>query len=118
MPITAKNVRRAINKIGEDLFPLYLEVRRADVLAQSICQRKEKLADIDGVEELYREITAAGQCVTLKELAVTGKDLIAAGMKPGKEIGETLNELLELVIESPERNTKEELLKYAAPHGR
>lgn len=118
MPITAKNVRRAINKIGGDLFPLYLEVRRADVLAQSICQRKEKLADIDGVEELYREITAAGQCVTLKELAVTGKDLIAAGMKPGKEIGETLNELLELVIESPEHNTKEELLKHAISLGR
>ena len=38
MPVTEKNVRRAMNKIGKDLFPLYLEVRRADVLAQSIYQ--------------------------------------------------------------------------------
>lgn len=54
----------------------------------------------------------AGQCVSLKSLAVTGKDLIAAGMEPGKEIGEKLNELLALVIDQPELNTKEELLKH------
>ncbi len=112
MPVTEKNVRQAMNKIGKDLFPLYLEVRRADVLAQSMYQREEKLADIDGVEDLYQKIVAAGQCVALKDLAVTGKDLIAAGMEPGKEIGETLNQLLGLVLEKPELNTKEELLKH------
>lgn len=112
MPVTEKNVRRAMNKIGKDLFPLYLEVRRADMLAQSIYQREEKLADIDGAEDLYQKIVAAGQCVALKDLAVTGKDLIAAGMEPGKEIGETLNRLLGLVLEKPELNTKEELLKH------
>lgn len=112
MPVTARNVRRAMNKIGEELFPLYLEVRRADVLAQSGYQRKEKLADIDGIETLYREITAAGQCVALKDLAITGKDLIAVGIQPGRELGEILNNLLELVIENPELNTKEKLLKH------
>lgn len=112
MPVTRKNVRRAMNKIGEELFPLYLEVRRADVLAQSMYQQQEKLADIDGVEVLYQEIVAAGQCVTLKDLAVTGKDLIAAGIEPGKQIGETLNRLLDLVIETPSLNTKETLLKH------
>lgn len=112
MPVTARNVRRAMNKIGEELFPLYLEVRRADVMAQSGYQRKEKLADIDGIETLYREITAAGQCVALKDLAITGKDLIAAGLEPGRELGEILNNLLELVIENPELNTKEKLLKH------
>lgn len=112
MPVTEKNVRRALNKIGEELFPLYLEVRRADVLAQSSYQREEKLADIHEVEVLYRRIIKAGQCVTLKELAVTGGDLIAAGMEPGKEIGRKLNELLELVLEDPALNTREELLKH------
>ena len=47
--------------------------------------------------------------------AVTGRDLIRAGMKPGKEIGEKLNELLNLVIENPEMNTKEILLNYSFP---
>ncbi len=111
MPVTPAHVRRAIHEIGEDLFPLYLEVRRADVSAQSTYQREEKIVDIDGVEELYHEIMEKNECVSLKTLAVTGKDLIAAGMKPGKEIGQTLEHFLDLVLEHPELNQKEELLK-------
>lgn len=112
MPATGKEVRRAMNQIGEDIFPYYMEVRRADVLAQSVYKRKEKLDNLDGIESIYKEIVEKGQCVSLKNLAITGKDLIAAGMKPGKEIGEKLNELLLLVIEEPEMNQKEELLKH------
>ena len=111
MPVTPAHVRRAIHEIGEDLFPLYLEVRRADVSAQSMYQREEKIADIDGVEKLYHEIMERNECVSLKMLAVTGKDLIAAGMKPGKEIGQMLEHFLDLVLEHPELNQKEELLK-------
>ncbi len=111
MPATAKNVRRAMNIIGEDLFPYYMEVRRADILAQSMYQREEKVKNLNDIEKLYQEIVETGQCVSLKNLAVTGKDLIEAGMKPGKEIGDKLNELLEMVIENPELNEKNELLK-------
>ena len=111
MPATAKSVRSAMNQIGEELFPYYMEVRRADVLAQSMYQREEKIENLDQIEELYRQIVEDGDCVSLKDLAVTGRDLIASGMKPGKEIGEKLEELLKLVIEDPKLNTKEELLK-------
>ena len=111
MPVTPAHVRRAIHEIGEDLFPLYLEVRRADVSAQSMYQREEKVADINGVEKLYHEIMERNECVSLKMLAVTGKDLIATGMKPGKEIGQMLEHFLDLVLEHPELNQKEELLK-------
>lgn len=111
MPVTPAHVRRAVHEIGEDLFPFYLEVRRADVAAQSMYQHKEKVADIDGVEKLYHEIMERKECVSLKMLAVTGKDLIAAGMKPGKEIGQMLEHFLDLVLEHPELNQKEELLK-------
>ena len=51
------------------------------------------------------------QCLSIKQLAVTGRDLIADGMKPGKEIGEMLKALLEYVLEYPEANTKETLIK-------
>ena len=111
MPVTPAHVRRAVHEIGEDLFPLYLEVSRADVSAQSMYQREEKIADIDGVEKLYHEIMERNECVSLKMLAVTGKDLIAAGMKPGKEIGQMLEHFLDLVLEHPELNQKEELLE-------
>lgn len=112
MSAEAKNVRRAMNRIGEDIFPYYMDVQRADVLAQSMYKREEKLQNLDEIEELYDDIVKKGQCVSLKELAVTGRDLIEAGMEPGRRIGDRLNEMLELVIENPELNTKEELLKF------
>ena len=40
----------------------------------------------------------------------TGRDLIAAGMKPGPQLGQTLQNLLQLVLEDPSRNSKEYLL--------
>lgn len=110
MPAEAKSVRRAMNKIGEDLFPYYMKVRRADSLAQSDYQREEKFANLDGIERLYDEIRKKQQCVSLKSLAVTGKDLIAAGIRPGPRLGQILDELLKEVIEHPESNEKEVLL--------
>ena len=112
-----KAVRRAIHKVGEDLFPLFLKVQRADNLAQSMYLREEKLARIDGVEKLYHEIMEKHQCVSLKTLAVTGRDLIAEGMKPGPQMGAVLQELLEVVLDQPEMNEKEKLLAWWKEHG-
>ena len=104
------SVRRAVNRIGEDIFPLYLEVQRADMLAQSAYKREEKAARLEGVNECYRKILEEGQCVSLKSMAVKGRDLIAAGYAPGPELGEILNRLLEHVLEHPEDNEKDRLL--------
>lgn len=52
--------------------------------------------------------------MSLKDLAVTGRDLIALGMMPGREIGTLLDRLLEIVLEEPERNTRDELLRICA----
>ena len=105
-----KAVRRAVNRIGEELFPYYLEVQQADMLAQSDYRRAEKQERLDKVKEAYETIINEHQCVSLKTLAVTGKDLIEAGYKPGREIGETLNRLLEVVLADPQKNQKEILL--------
>ena len=69
---------------------------------------------IGKMEEACREILAKGQCVSLKTLAVKGADLIAAGYAPGPQLGETLEALLEDVLEFPEHNTKEYLLAATA----
>ena len=111
MPAEPKNVRRAMNKIGVELFPYYLEVRKADTLAQSEYKQEEKLNNIREVEVCYHDIVEKKECVSLKMLAITGNDLIATGMEPGKEIGETLERLLDFVIEHPEYNTKDKLLE-------
>lgn len=104
-------VRRAVNRVGEDIFPLLFAIRRADVKAQSDYLRQEKLELIDRWQELYEKIVAEKQCVSLKTLAVTGHDLIAHGCTPGRALGEKLQALLELVLEHPEYNTKECLLQ-------
>lgn len=110
-----KYMRRALNRMGEDLFPGFFAVQRADVLAQSDFRRKEKLDWVALNEADYMEIKAAGECISLKDLAVSGKDLIEAGVKPGKEIGELLNEMLELVLENPENNEKSRLFELCHP---
>lgn len=110
---TPQGMRRAINKIGEDIMPYLFLVKQADMLAQSSYQREGKQKDLDRLQEIYKEVLAKKDCVCLKNLAVTGNDLIASGMKPGKEIGEILDRLLQLVIEEPACNEKEYLLKKA-----
>ena len=107
-----KAVRKAIHKIGEDIMLYLFDVNRADILAQSDYGRAAKLQKLEETIRLYHEIIEEGQCVSLKTLAVTGKDLIEAGITPGKEIGVVLANLLEYVLEHPEKNQKDELLRY------
>lgn len=108
---TEAGVRRAINRMGEDIFSMIFTVRRADIAAQSDYMRKEKLEKVDYIERLYREVLDRKDAVALKDLAITGSDLIAEGMLPGRQIGETLSALLERVIDDPSLNTREILLK-------
>lgn len=110
--LSKKAVRRMVYRIGKQYYPQLFVLKKADILAQSSYRQQEKLAALAQYERLYREITEAQECLSLKELAVTGSDLIAAGMKPGKEIGDVLQKLLELVIDDPGKNTKEYLLGY------
>lgn len=112
MPAEKKNVRKAMSKISAEMFPMYLLVKRADILAHSMYRREEELENLSGLQKCYEEIVADHECVSLKQLAVTGTDLIGIGMKPGKQIGEVLNELLRIVLEYPEFNNKEHLLRF------
>lgn len=111
-----KYVRRGIHRIGEDIFPLLFPVQEADIYAQSSYMREEKLAYVAKVRLLYEEIMQAEECVSLKTLAVTGTDLIALGMKPGKELGMVLHQMLELVLEDETLNTREALLSHVDIH--
>ena len=78
--------------------------------AQSDYKKEEKLQKIATVNDIFQGILEREECLCLKDLAVTGKDLIDLGIKPGKEIGEILSGFLEMVLENPELNKKEILL--------
>ena len=110
-----KCMRRALNKYGGDLFPAFFAVQRADVSAQSDYRRKEKLEWIAQNEADYKEIIESKECFSLKDLAVNGKDLIEAGVKPGPKVGKILNEMLNCVLEDPETNEKSRLFELCLP---
>ncbi|MCI5585565.1 MAG: CCA tRNA nucleotidyltransferase [Lachnospiraceae bacterium] len=106
-------VKRAVVKVSRELFGLFLQVQQADLLAQGNYLREEKQKTLNRVKQIYEEILEEGDCLTLKELALSGKDLLEAGMKSGKAMGDTLKRLLEHVLENPQDNKKEILLKLA-----
>lgn len=110
-PPKASSIRRAMARVGEEDFPLLFEVRYADTMAQSDYQRDDKLQVIEQCKAVYKEILDRKDCVNLKNLAVKGKDLIDMGIAPGKTLGNILSAMLMDVIEYPEHNTKEYLLK-------
>lgn len=112
--ISKKGVRKALNLVGKELFPLLLEVCRADCMGKNLYAQETYLPKLKQIKGYYEEIMEADDCVCLKDLAINGGDLIGRGMKPGKEIGACLQKCLELVLEDPGKNTKEYLLKYVA----
>jgi tRNA nucleotidyltransferase (CCA-adding enzyme) len=107
---TKVNVRRAMNKIGPDVYRLLFPIRIADTLAQSMYRREEKLSYEKKIMEIYAGIEEEGDPITLKDLAIGGGDLIERGYRPGPKVGAKLKELLDLVLEDPKLNTREYLL--------
>ncbi|MBR1860323.1 MAG: CCA tRNA nucleotidyltransferase [Lachnospiraceae bacterium] len=103
-PATGRVVRRALNKLGRELLPMLLEVMKADVMAQSDYMREEKLENIREWDRMYKEVLEKDECFSLKDLKITGKDLIGLGVKPGPAIGEILGVLLDEVMEEPGKN--------------
>ncbi len=90
------------------------EIRRS--MSRMLPEVWDTLVELNGygekVRRLTEEIRERGDCLDLKHLAVNGQDLIAAGIRPGKEMGTALEELLEWVLEDPKRNHKDILLEY------
>lgn len=112
IPAEKKSVRRFIAKHGYDFFGDYLEVRSADTLAQSEYRREEKLAELERLGEIARELHEEESCVSLKQLAVGGKDMISLGLS-GRDIGETLRYLLGEVIDERLENERGALMAAA-----
>ncbi|MDR2952876.1 MAG: CCA tRNA nucleotidyltransferase [Treponema sp.] len=104
-------VRRFIARAGEDRLKDLWRLRRADAfgLAGSETEPESLLQLADRVEE----VLAKGRAFSIKDLAVSGKDLMAIGVKPGKTMGALLRALLETVLDDPAQNTREKLLEIA-----
>ena len=108
-PPTVISVKRLINRVSTKLiFDLFV-LQRADALGSRFPQIR--LDEINEVEKQTIDIIESKVPLSIKELAISGKDLINEfSISPGIEIGSMLKFLLNIVLDNSEFNTKEKLL--------
>lgn len=120
IPNTQKTVKRWLNRLGgaqfrrgEEQFRRLLEVKLADIKAHSQKNREQRIAAIAGVFPTLEQVLKDEQCFSLKNMNISGADLIRLGVPEGKEIGAILRELLEEVMAGNLANTPEALTEAA-----
>jgi len=104
------NIRQLAFRIGMENLEDAWELKKA-LIKGSRSSERFKLAEIERAENNTRETLQERPPVSLKDLAVNGKDLIELGCKEGKELGKILKKLLEIIIDRPELNKKKILVK-------
>lgn len=111
-PYTPKSIRKLIRRMDKDINLLF-DLQEADVKATNA---KVNLENIIEGRRLANEVWDKKLPTSKKDLAINGGDLIKIGFKPGKELGDFLDYLVELVIEDNSLNNKKSLLNIAKKH--
>lgn len=107
-------LRRRLAAYGEETLMQLMEVQRADALSKGTFDREHvERAHALRLQKL-QELVAQHPCVTLRDLAVNGRDLIDHGIPAGKTVGNVLTALLDRVIAGDLPNEREALLKTAS----
>ena len=107
-----KLLRRQVSKYGSPMVEAQLALQQADMGSKGTVE-DDGSAVFAEVRQLLADLKAEDACLSLKDLAVNGNDLMALGFQ-GRAIGACLNRLLELVVEERLPNKKEALLAFAA----
>ncbi len=106
-----KNIKKWLSKLGEQGMRDLIAVKRADKLGQNPAKTSEELANLDVTEKYLDEIINSKEPYQIKDLKINGFDLMNLGYK-GKEIGETLNLVLQKVIDNELENVKESEIEF------
>jgi putative nucleotidyltransferase with HDIG domain len=104
-------VRRFIIRAGEGNLDALYALRRADAFALA-SQDLPRDYLVPLISRVDAEL-AKSRALSLKDLAVSGSDLIRAGIPPGPRLGVILSELLDAVVDDPALNTREKLLEIS-----
>ncbi len=107
---TKLEIKQMLNLINLDLFEDLLKVKESEILSQNPLYKEERLSHLLYIRENLKDVIFNNECFNLKNLNISGKDLISLGLEKGKNIGEMLNELLELVMNNPDLNDKQVLI--------
>lgn len=109
--ISAKTLRRWIGRYGEDFVRDLIDLARADGFASG---RTEEDPALTRIKKELDAIVAEDGVLTLRDLAVDGRDLMSAlDLRQGPVVGKLLHALYELVLDDPTQNDKELLLSKA-----
>lgn len=111
---TPRNVKKWLNRLGEEQFRRLLWVKEADIKAQKYEYRDDRIEKLCNIAKVLEEVTFDdATCFSLKDLAINGEDVMRiAGIEQGKEVGEWLNKALEKVIDGEMKNDREELFTW------
>ena len=104
-------IRKWLSRLGPEAFFQLLELKRANHMGQAPEKARDRLAELDGIRASAERILAERQCLTREDLAVDGRDVMAAGVRPGPEVGRVLEDLLERVLSGETANRREVLLE-------
>lgn len=110
---TSRIIKRRLRKFGEETFRQILEVQKADSYSKVEKFRDIKLNEIAELEVALDKVIAEEQCFSLRQLNINGDDLIKLGFQQGRILGETLEGLLDRVVEDEIPNDRELLIKEA-----
>ncbi|TDA69796.1 MAG: CCA tRNA nucleotidyltransferase [Clostridia bacterium] len=113
-----RGLRRLMSRVGTENILDLLALKQADLVATGPGVLAARLEQLRCLQEQVAGIMGAGQAITLKDLAVGGREVMAVlGWPPGPPVGKILYLLLEEVWEDPEKNTREYLLERIADLG-
>ena len=107
-------VKRMMSKTGPALFEKLLRLQTADNGAKNPVYFEEKKRRIDAVREIFETVISANEPYRVSDLVINGRDLLKAGYRPGRAVGDTLKALADEVIIDPTCNERRYLLKRAA----
>ena len=110
---TSLSVKRMMSRTGAELFEKLLELQEADNRAKNQRYLPDKLNKLNDVRKIYQKVIAERHPYKITDLAVNGRDLNKLGFRPGHEIGDTLQTLLEEVFIDPALNNREYLIMRA-----
>lgn len=104
-------VRRFIARVGADAIADLIALRAAD--GEAVTGEKVDARPLGQFAERVRREMESQQALTVRDLAVSGHDLMEAGIPRGPLLGVVLDELLEAVLEDPAQNSRERLIEIA-----
>lgn len=104
------DIKKSISNLGKEVFFELISVQQADALSKhDFCSKH--VQELEEIKIIAQDLISKNECLSLKDLAINGNDLKSIGIQ-GKNIGDTLNILLDNVLKDTLKNDKNSLIDY------